>query len=113
MLIATDAGYRAESGSDKCARLAHYAQENDLSLREANQKLGFVSDEPIPEDSAARRDDQTGSCPNPTMQKLGVQVGEADALDEFLAFYPVPTRRNAFGGSFFSISLRMNAEIVP
>jgi len=32
-------------GYDKCAKLAHYAQENDLSLRETNQKLGFVSDD--------------------------------------------------------------------
>jgi fumarate hydratase class II len=32
-------------GYDKCAKLAHYAQENDLSLREANQKLPFVSDD--------------------------------------------------------------------
>ena len=32
-------------GYDKCAKLAHYALENDLNLREANQKLGFVSDE--------------------------------------------------------------------
>ena len=32
-------------GYDKCAKLAHYAHENDLTLREANQKLGFVSDE--------------------------------------------------------------------
>jgi fumarate hydratase, class II len=31
-------------GYDKCAQLAHYAHENDLTLREANQKLGFVSD---------------------------------------------------------------------
>ncbi len=32
-------------GYDNCAKLAHYAHENDLTLREANQKLGFVSDE--------------------------------------------------------------------
>ena len=32
-------------GYDKCAKLAHYAHENDLTLREANQKLRFVSDE--------------------------------------------------------------------
>jgi fumarate hydratase, class II len=32
-------------GYDKCAKLAHYAHENDLTLREANQKLGFVSEE--------------------------------------------------------------------
>jgi len=32
-------------GYDKCAKLAHYAQENDLTLAEANQKLGFVSDD--------------------------------------------------------------------
>jgi fumarate hydratase, class II len=32
-------------GYDKCAKLAHYAQENDRSLCEANQKLGFVSDD--------------------------------------------------------------------
>jgi fumarate hydratase, class II len=32
-------------GYDKCAKLAHYAHEHDLSLREANQVLKFVSDE--------------------------------------------------------------------
>jgi fumarate hydratase, class II len=32
-------------GYDKCAQLAHYAHEHDLSLREANQKLKFLSDE--------------------------------------------------------------------
>jgi len=32
-------------GYDKCAKLAHYAHENDLSLREANQALKFLSDE--------------------------------------------------------------------
>lgn len=53
-------------GYDKCAKLAHYAQENDLSLREANQKLGFVSDDQFqkvvrpeamtkPEESTARK----------------------------------------------------------
>jgi fumarate hydratase class II len=32
-------------GYDKCAKLAHHAHEHDLSLREANQALKFVSDE--------------------------------------------------------------------
>ena len=32
-------------GYDKCAKLAHYAHEHDLSLREANQALKFLSDE--------------------------------------------------------------------
>jgi fumarate hydratase, class II len=32
-------------GYDKCAKLAHYAHEHDLSLREANQALKFISDE--------------------------------------------------------------------
>ena len=32
-------------GYDKCAKLAHYAHEHDLSLREANQALNFLSDE--------------------------------------------------------------------
>jgi fumarate hydratase class II len=32
-------------GYDKCAKLAHYAHEHDLSLREANQALRFISDE--------------------------------------------------------------------
>ena len=32
-------------GYDECAKLAHYALEHDLSLREANQALKFVSDE--------------------------------------------------------------------
>jgi fumarate hydratase class II len=32
-------------GYDKAARLAHFAHEHDLSLREANQKLGFLKDE--------------------------------------------------------------------
>ena len=32
-------------GYDKCAKLAHYAHERDLSLREANQALKFLSDE--------------------------------------------------------------------
>jgi fumarate hydratase, class II len=32
-------------GYDKCAMLAHYAHEHDLSLREANQALKFISDE--------------------------------------------------------------------
>jgi fumarate hydratase class II len=32
-------------GYDNCAKLAHYAHENDLTLREANRKLGFISDE--------------------------------------------------------------------
>jgi len=32
-------------GYDKCAKLAHYAHEHDLSLREANQVLKFLSDE--------------------------------------------------------------------
>jgi fumarate hydratase, class II len=30
-------------GYDKCAKLAHYAHEHDLSLREANQALNFLS----------------------------------------------------------------------
>jgi len=32
-------------GYDKCAKLAHYAHEHDLSLREANRALKFLSDE--------------------------------------------------------------------
>jgi fumarate hydratase class II len=32
-------------GYDKCAKLAHYAHEHDLSLREANEALKFLSDE--------------------------------------------------------------------
>ena len=32
-------------GYDKCAKLAHYAHEHDLSLREANQALKFLLDE--------------------------------------------------------------------
>jgi fumarase hydratase-like protein len=32
-------------GYDKCAKLAHYAHEHDLSLREANQALKLLSDE--------------------------------------------------------------------
>ena len=32
-------------GYDQCAKLAHYAHEHDLSLREANQALKFLSDE--------------------------------------------------------------------
>jgi fumarate hydratase class II len=32
-------------GYDECAKLAHHAHEYDLSLREANQALKFVSDE--------------------------------------------------------------------
>jgi fumarate hydratase, class II len=32
-------------GYDKCAKLAHYAHEHDLSLREANQALKFLSGE--------------------------------------------------------------------
>ena len=32
-------------GYDKCAKLARYAHEHDLSLREANQALKFISDE--------------------------------------------------------------------
>ena len=32
-------------GYDKCAKLAHHAHVHDLSLREANQELKFVSDE--------------------------------------------------------------------
>jgi fumarate hydratase, class II len=32
-------------GYDKCAKLAHYAHAHDLSLREANQALKFLSDE--------------------------------------------------------------------
>jgi fumarate hydratase, class II len=32
-------------GYDKCAKLAHYAHERNLSLREANRDLGFISDE--------------------------------------------------------------------
>jgi fumarate hydratase, class II len=32
-------------GYDKCAILAHYAHEHDLSLREANRTLKFLSDE--------------------------------------------------------------------
>jgi len=32
-------------GYDKCAKLAHHAHEHDLSLREANQALKFLSDE--------------------------------------------------------------------
>jgi fumarate hydratase class II len=32
-------------GYDKCAKLAHYAHEHDLSLREVNQALKFISDE--------------------------------------------------------------------
>ena len=32
-------------GHDKCTKLAHYAHEDDLSLREANQALKFLSDE--------------------------------------------------------------------
>ena len=32
-------------GYDKCAKLAHYANEHDLSLREANRALKFLSDE--------------------------------------------------------------------
>jgi fumarate hydratase class II len=32
-------------GYDKAAKLAHFAHEHDLSLREANQKLGFLPDE--------------------------------------------------------------------
>jgi fumarate hydratase class II len=32
-------------GYDKCAKLAHYAHEHDLSLREANQALKFLSDQ--------------------------------------------------------------------
>jgi len=32
-------------GYDKCAKLAHHARGHDLSLREANQALKFVSDE--------------------------------------------------------------------
>jgi len=32
-------------GYDKCAKLAHYAHEHDLSLREANQALKFLADE--------------------------------------------------------------------
>ena len=32
-------------GYDKCAKLAHHAHEHDLSLREANQALKFVSNQ--------------------------------------------------------------------
>jgi fumarate hydratase class II len=32
-------------GYDQCAKLAHYAHEHDLSLREANRALKFLSDE--------------------------------------------------------------------
>ena len=32
-------------GYDKAAKLAHFAHEHDLSLREANQKLGFLKDQ--------------------------------------------------------------------
>jgi fumarate hydratase class II len=32
-------------GYDKCANLAHYPHEHDLSLREANRVLKFLSDE--------------------------------------------------------------------
>ena len=32
-------------GYDKCAKLAHYAHQHDLSLREANRALKFLSDE--------------------------------------------------------------------
>jgi fumarate hydratase class II len=32
-------------GYDKCAALAHYAEEHDLSLREANKALKLISDE--------------------------------------------------------------------
>jgi fumarate hydratase, class II len=32
-------------GYDKCAKLAHLAQEHDLSLREANRELNFISDD--------------------------------------------------------------------
>jgi fumarate hydratase class II len=32
-------------GYDKCAKLAHHAQEHNLSLREANHELNFISDD--------------------------------------------------------------------
>ena len=40
-----ESGHVLSKHPDKCAKLAHYAHEHDLSLREANQALKFLSDE--------------------------------------------------------------------
>jgi fumarate hydratase, class II len=45
-------------GYDKCAKLAHYAHEHDLSLREANRALKFLSDEEFQKGSSSGDNDK-------------------------------------------------------